>query len=108
MFPIRYFIQISYFPMLVHHHTQVYCLYSLLTPQYIIMFTIPRRLRKLCANSQHLGIFFKTNVTQSIFELILYSQKAQNCGHFLSNLANLLKKALSNAHDRHALIQNMK
>ena len=32
--------------------------------------------------------FFKTNVTQSVAELILYSQKTQNCGHFLSNLMN--------------------
>ena len=29
--------------------------------------------------------FFKTNVTESVAELILYSQKTQNCGHFLSN-----------------------
>ena len=32
--------------------------------------------------------FFKTNVTQSVAELILYSKKTQNCGHFLSNLVN--------------------
>ena len=32
--------------------------------------------------------FFKTNVTQSVAELILYSQKTRNCGHFLSNLVN--------------------
>ena len=32
--------------------------------------------------------FFKTNVTESVAELILYSQKTQNCGHFLSNLMN--------------------
>ena len=29
--------------------------------------------------------FFKTNVTQSVAEFILYSQKTRNCGHFLSN-----------------------
>ena len=32
--------------------------------------------------------FFKTNVTQSVAEFKLYSQKTQNCGHFLSNLVN--------------------
>ena len=32
--------------------------------------------------------FFKTNVTESVAELILYSQKTRNCGHFLSNLVN--------------------
>ena len=32
--------------------------------------------------------FFKTNVTQSVAEFILYSQKTRNCGHFLSNLVN--------------------
>ena len=32
--------------------------------------------------------FFKTNVTQSVAKLILYSQKTQNCGQFLSNLMN--------------------
>ena len=41
-----------------------------------------------CVNSQLLGIFFKTKVTQSVAELILYSKKTRNCGHFLSNLAN--------------------
>ena len=42
------------------------------------------RVRKFSA-SRH---FFKTNVTQSVAEFILYSQKTRNCGHFLSNLAN--------------------
>ena len=32
--------------------------------------------------------FFKTNMTQSVAEFILYSQKTRNCGYFLSNLAN--------------------
>ena len=32
--------------------------------------------------------FLKTNVTKSVAELILYSQKAQNCDHFQSNLLN--------------------
>ena len=30
--------------------------------------------------------FFKTNVTQSVAELILYSQKTRDFGHFLSIL----------------------
>ena len=58
-FLLDYFIQISYFPMLVHHHTQVYCLYSLLTPQYIIMFTIPRQNTK--SYPLRLGDVFKEN-----------------------------------------------
>ena len=32
--------------------------------------------------------FFSVSLTQSVAELILYSQKTQNCGHFLSNLMN--------------------
>ena len=32
--------------------------------------------------------FFKTNVTQSVAELIQNSQKTWNCGHFLPNLVN--------------------
>ena len=32
--------------------------------------------------------FFKTNVIQSFAELILYSQKTQNCGQFLSHVLN--------------------
>ena len=36
--------------------------------------------------------FFKTNVTQSVAELILYSQKTRNCGHFLSKLVIILAK----------------
>ena len=31
-------------------------------------------------------LFFKTNVTQSVTEFILYSQKTRNYGHFLTNL----------------------
>ena len=45
-------------------------------------------MRKFSA-SRH---FFKTNVTQSVDEFILYSQKTRNCGHFLSNLAGLRRK----------------
>ena len=39
-------------------------------------------------NSQLLGIFFKTNMTQSV-ELIFYDQKTRKCGNFLSNLVGL-------------------
>ena len=33
--------------------------------------------------------FFKTNVAQSVAELVLCSQKTRNCCHFLSTLVNL-------------------
>ena len=39
--------------------------------------------------SRHLVLVFRNKRDlKSVAELILYSQKTQNCGHFLSNLVN--------------------
>ena len=43
---------------------------------------IQTNLFQACAKFQLLGIFFKTNVTQGVAELILNSQKTRNWGHF--------------------------